>query len=175
MAFLQAKDVGLIEALKEPVSGINKKRQSSLQGRIGGISDQAKANMLGRGVAKSDYIPEQISQAGEMGSRGIEDALLGALGESSLGENKKQREHEANLALIEEISALSKPSVLQQVLGGLSGAAQAGAQFGGLYQALGKNKAGMEYADYRGPRPSYTSKLDLLNYRPRESLMRGGY
>lgn len=163
---ITASDISLLSELKAPISAINKKRQSSLTSRVGGVSDEARASMAGRGVAQSDYIPQEIGRASAMESRGIEDALLGALGGASYDEAKKQREHEQNLALAEEIGALSAPTLLQEILGGLGGGAKTGFQFSQLYDALNKNKPGMEYAGYSGPRPSYTSKLDLL---------RGGY
>lgn len=153
-----ASDIGLIESLKGPLSGVNKKAQGRLTGALGRVSGQANENMRARGVMQSDYIPQEVSRAGTTASTGIEDTLLGALGGASYDEFGKQKEHEANLALAREIGALSAPTLLQQILGGLGGGANAAGQFGSLYSALNNRPSSGSYQS-----PSYKSRLRLNN------------
>lgn len=157
MAFTTAGDVALLDPLKDPLAAIKRKRQSALDAELGKISSQATESMRGRGVSRSDYIPQEISRAGGMASRGIEDTLLGALGGASYDELQKKQEHDRNLALAREIGSLSAPSLLEQILGGLGGAAGAGAQFGSLFSALGKKKKGLEYGGGSGELPDSLS------------------
>lgn len=132
-----ASDVGLLEELRNPLAEINKKRQAGLQGSLGRLGTRETASSRASGRVSGEYIPQELEIAGKRASRGIEDTLGGALGGASYDELLKQKEHEQNLALANEIGALSAPTLLEQILGGLSGGGKAGAQFYGLYNALG--------------------------------------
>lgn len=138
MAFMSASGVRLIDQLRDPLTGINKQRQESLKGSLGRIGSRQTASSRASGRVLGEYAPAELSRAGGMASRSLEDTLLGALGGASFDETRKQQEHQASMALAREIGALSAPSLLQQVLGGLSGGARTGMQFGQLYGALNK-------------------------------------
>jgi hypothetical protein len=138
---LTAGDVKLVDPLKDPLSGINKKSQGSLQSALGRIQAQSLASGRASGRGKSSYIPQELNRASTIGSRGIEDTLYGSLGSVSLKDTLAALEHQRNLALVNEIGDNMSPSLLQEILGGLGAAGQAGANVSGIYNSLGKRGA----------------------------------
>lgn len=142
MAFLTGSKVPLLEELRGPLRQIGAGRRNSLKSSIGGISERQAASSRASGRVLGEYAPAALSEAGTQAYGGIEDALLGALGGASLDEVQKRKEHEDNLALVQQIGDLNSPSTLEEVLMGLSGGAKAGGQAASLYQALGKGGGG---------------------------------
>lgn len=156
-----AKDIKLLDPLKGYTEANRARGQGGLDAALSGITGQNAESMKARGVTHSDYIPAELTRAGGAASRGLEDTLLGQLGGGTYDEFKKEQEHQRNLDLVNEIGALSAPTLLQEILGGLSGGAKTGLQFSQLYSALKKPQDGLEYGNYSGPRPSYGSRLNL--------------
>lgn len=151
---LFADNISLRQPLMDPLRKINRKAQDSLQAALGNIAARQQASALASGRIRGEYAPAELALAGQNASTSIEDALAGALGGTSYSEQLKDMEHKRNLDLAREIGALSAPSLLEQVLGGLGGASKTGAQFYGLYEGVRKPKVGNN-------RPSYGSPLRL--------------
>lgn len=139
---LIASGVKLLDPLKDPLGGIAKQRKTSLQDELGRISGNATASAAASGRPMGEYAPAQLERSGMMGARGIDDTLAGVLGKGSYDENQSQLEYDRNMQLAKAIGSASKPSLLQEILGGLRGGAQAGGQIGGIYQALGRRSPG---------------------------------
>lgn len=157
MAFLAASNVPLLDQLKDPLSGINKKAQANLQDILGQLGTQATTSAKASGRTTGSYAPAELARVGTNASNTIQDTLLGALGGTSYDELLKQKEQERNLALARRIGDLSAPSLLQQILGGLGSGAQTGAQFYSLFHAL--KKPGLEYGGGSGRLPPSLSLI----------------
>lgn len=180
MAFLAGGDVKLLDPLKAPLSGINKKAQGSLQEALGKIGDRQTQSARASGRVRGEYAPAELGRAGTMASSSIEDALSGALGNASYDEVRKQKEHEQNLALAREIGDLTAPSVIQQILSGLGGGANAAGAGKALYDSLGRQSYGASTpVDYGTASSSYfgfNPSLDRIRgYREYPNELRGGY
>lgn len=181
MAFLAGNDVKLLDPLKAPLSGINKKAQGSLQEALGKIGERQTESARASGRIRGEYAPAELGRAGTMASSSIEDALAGALGNASYDEIRKQKEHEQNLALAREIGDLTAPSVLQQVLSGLGGAASAAGAGKALYDSLGRQSYNASTpVDFGISSPSYygldyPSMDRIRGYRQYPNELRGGY
>lgn len=104
----------------------------------------------------STYATERFDKLGGLSQGGLKTNLESVLGNTSYGDWKNERDYQHNVALAERIGGLMAPSVLQQVLGGLSGAAQAGGDIYGAYSNFSKRpqkKAG----------PGISSSYDLYD------------
>lgn len=151
MAFLDAGGVRLIDDLRMPLKRTNQKSQDLLRQALGRIGGRQNAS----GAPRGEYFGQELQRAGNTASLGIEDDLLGALAGGSYEEAMQQKEHEASLALAQEIGDLSAPSTLEQVLAGLGGGARAGGQFSQLYRRFRKPS--------RGPAALTQSDVDWRN------------
>lgn len=179
MAFMTGSDVKLLDPLKDPLSKINKKSQSSLQDALNQIGARQTASANASGRVQGQYAPAELARAGNQASLGIEDALAGAYGGASYDELKKQQEHEQNLALAREIGDLTAPSVLEQVLSGLGGGVRTGGQAYALYNQLG-NQGGYSNrtpVDFGFSNPStfglnYPDPRKLRGYDEEPSMLR---
>jgi hypothetical protein len=139
---LFAGDVKLNDSIRGPLSSINKKAQGGLEAALGRIGSRQKASSVASGRVEGTYAPAELARGGAQASSGIEDALLGALGNTSYDEMTKDHDQEQNLALANEIARLNAPSVLEQVLSGLGGGAKAAGGFASLYKSLNRNQTG---------------------------------
>ena len=112
------------------------------------------------------YADQRLAQAQKLSNLGLRGNLESVLGGAGYGTYKINREAEQNRNLAQYIGDLNKPSILQEVLGGLSGASQTGGQFAGLYSSLGKRKPG--YVPQETPNYDYYgtggSGLNLYGY-----------
>ena len=142
MAGLVAGKVPLLDELKDPLTGIKQKRQGSLDSALGKISNRSKISATSIGRPQGEYAGFSMGQAGEMGSRGIDDALLGVAGTGSYNDVLAEQDYQRNLALADELGSLNSPSTFEEIMGGLSGAGNAAGKFGGLYKALSKRSRG---------------------------------
>lgn len=149
---LGAADIGLSDPLKDPLGKIAGQTQGNLSNALGRIKGQAATSSIASGRPVGQYQGEAIGRANTLASRGINDALGGTLGGASLKDKQNQIEFENNMALANEIGALNAPNLLQQVLGGVGGAANTGLKFKGLSDALGKN--GSTGSSYQETSPS---------------------
>ncbi|MCI0562723.1 MAG: hypothetical protein MN733_29940 [Nitrososphaera sp.] len=133
---LVAGGVKLLRDLKDPLTGISAKRRGSLESELGRLTGRARAGQIATGRPQGEFIGQELGRAGDLGSRRIDDALLGILGEGSLRDFRSEQDFQRNAALAEEIGAALAPSLLQQITSGLGGLGQAGLQGAGLFQAL---------------------------------------
>jgi len=167
---LTAGNVKLIDPLKDPLTGINKRAQGSLQAALGRIQGQSLASGRASGRISGSYIPQELNRASTMGSRGIEDTLYGGLGGASLKDMLAAQEHQRNLELVNEIGGELSPSILQQIFGGLGAAGQAGAGISSIYSSLNK-KQPTNTSIY----PGYAKIPDFGYGQQYPSMMRRGY
>jgi hypothetical protein len=135
---LFANGISLTDKLRDPLSAINSGSQDKLSLALGAIGDRQRASNRAVGRTQGSYAPAELSRATQTASTGLKDKLLGALGDASYSEYKKNRDHQRNMALVNEIGDLSAPSILEQILGGLGGGAKAGGEFYSLYNSLNK-------------------------------------
>ena len=135
---LFGSDVELLGQLKEPLSGISRKRRGSLEESLGRISGQLQRNAGIAGRPQSDYIPQELTRASERSLQDVDNALLGVLGEGSLQDYNDEQDYQRNIKLAKEIGSILSPSIIQQIAGGLGGAGNAALQFKSLYDSLGR-------------------------------------
>lgn len=135
---LLASDVKLADPLKAPLGQINAGGQKSLADALGTLDTGARTSAKASGRVMGGYTGQALGRANTAASRGIEDRVGGVLGGASLQDTQNEREFQANMALANELGGLMSPTMLQEILGGLGGAAQTGGQFASLYNALGK-------------------------------------
>lgn len=136
---LEASDVKLLPELNAPLSAINTKGQSNLSDALGSLTSRETTSAQASGRTPGVYAPQQISKAGSRASSGLEDALRGVAGGSSLKDTQNQREYEANMKLASEIGSINAPSMFQQLMSAATLGGSSAGEFKGLYDALGKN------------------------------------
>lgn len=110
------------------------------------ISD-SYAKLRGGISPNSDYATSRFNKLGTLAQGNLKSNLEGALGSSSYGDWKSQRDFEQNYALAKLTGELNAPSTLEQVLGGLGGAMRTGGDIYGLYNSFKKpSKLGGSYS-----------------------------
>lgn len=138
MAFMTAENTKLLDPLKGTYAGYNQAGQNSLADALGTLTNQAKTSQLASGRVQGQYIPQALGRANTMASQGITNSLGGALGDASLKDAQSQQEFERQMALAREIGSINSPNTLQEIIGGLSGAAGTIGSGASLYQALNR-------------------------------------
>lgn len=141
---LVAGDVRLdrLSGIRGPLEDIGSNAQASLSGALSGARTSFDKNRRTAGRIKSTYAPQRFNEVGDLASRQLEDSLYGGVGKASLSDLLAQKQFEQDVALANEIGDINRPSTLQEVLGGLGGAATLGAEGYGLYSGLGKHGGG---------------------------------
>lgn len=127
------------QTLVDALGGIGEKQQNNLnnifsKARTTATQDNA-ARSVGHDTTASPYIENRLATGQTQASSGLRGSLEGILGNTAYEDFQGQQGFDADAALAAEIGRLNKPSTLEEILGGLSGAAGAGGQ---LYGALGK-------------------------------------
>lgn len=159
---LFAGDIKLTDALKDPLKKTAKVGQDRLSSALGRVNDRFAAGASASGRPVGEYAPAEIGRAGELASRGIDDRLLGVLGQGSYGDYKGQRDFDRQMALAEEIGGLLSPSLAQEIFSGIGSAAQLGGQAYGLSKALGGRGGGGGNVPYGTSSNSFSYNMDQL-------------
>lgn len=129
-----AKDIGVDPTLMALVGAPGEAAGNSIRA----VYDRTKSR-----YKDSDYANERLGQANTQAMAGLQGSLEGVLGDTAYKNSTAQRGFQEDYDLANYIGELNEPSTLEEILGGLSGAAQAGGQ---LYGAAPK----------RGPKaPAY--------------------
>lgn len=139
---MTADKVKLLDPLKGQLGGYAKSGQNSLSDALGTLNNQATTSAQASGRVMGDYQGQALGRANTMASRGINDSVAGLLGGASLKDAQSQQEFEQKMALAREIGAMNSPTMLQEIIGGISGGANVAGQGASLYQALGNRGGG---------------------------------
>lgn len=138
---LTAGDVTLGDPLKKPLHGIQSGAQTSLADSLGASLGNATASQVASGRVRGDYTGKELGRASAAAGRGVDDALMKVLGETSLKYKQNELGYQDNLALASRIGALNKPSTLEEILAGLGGGADTALKAKGLWDALNAGKS----------------------------------
>jgi len=138
---IQASGVKISPDLTGAISGIganayntigsnyNKARQQQMQeGNVLGLPSAA--------TGPNSYGAQRMAATQGLDVGNLESALGGGLGETSYQDTLSQRDFLQKQQLAEEAAKLAKPSLLQEILGGIGSVGGTGAQ---IYGAWGKN------------------------------------
>jgi hypothetical protein len=151
------------QTLVDALGGIGDTQQNNLNNIFDKARSRYAADSSVRGVAPgSPYAESRFGQAQTMANSGLRGGLEGILGDTSYNDFLGQQGFDQQYGLAAEIGRLNKPSTLEEILGGLGGAAQTG---GNLYGALGQR--GSPRSQPMATRPP----LDMYDY-PYASMMR---
>lgn len=141
---LFGKDIKVLDTLKNPLSQISGQRRGALETELGRIGSRATASADASGRTRGSYIPAELGRASQMAGAGIDNTLLGVIGGASKKDAYSARDYMQNMQLAKMIGKLNKPSVLQEVLGGLGDIAGTGSQLYGAFKGkfgTGGNRA----------------------------------
>ena len=164
MAFLGAGDVKLLEdyGVRSSLKKANKGSQDLLEQALQRIGDRQTASSKASGRVRGQYAQQELGLAGDRASLGIEDQLAGLLAGGSYDELNKQKEHEQNLALAEEVGRLNKGGSTQELLAALGAAGQLGGTAYGIYN--GRQRDTSRVPNANGSLPSSLSLLQGSGY-----------
>lgn len=113
---------------------INKNYAGAQQGLA---NDAAARGMNPAGsVGPNSYAGNRFATTQGLDTGNLESALGGGLGNTAYQNALAQRDYTQNVGLANEVGALNKPNLLQQVLGGIGNVGGTAAQ---VYGAWGKN------------------------------------
>lgn len=126
-------DPSLAKALGAPM----KKGQNDIGSVYDRIRTGFKADSKARGVTEGSYAPGRINTAQDLSEQDLTNRLQAVLGDTAYKDFQGDRGYSQQEGLAREIASLNSPSTLEEILGGLGGAAGVG---GGLYAALGNRK-----------------------------------
>ena len=116
---LFAGDVKLGKPLNQALAPIATRSQGRLQDVIGRVSARNRSGQVASGRPRGEYADFALGQAGDIASRGIDDSLLGVLGNTSYKDTLSQRDHLQQVALAKMLGSMAKPSSLQEIVGGV--------------------------------------------------------
>lgn len=140
---LLASDVKLPSNLTTVLGQQGQGAQNSLNDVYSRIKSQFGADQKARGVRSgdpNDYFSSRIGTGQNMSNLGLRGGLESVLGDTGYKDTLSERDYQQNYELAKRIGDLMSPSILEQVLGGLGGGAQAGGQFYGLYDKFQKQQ-----------------------------------
>lgn len=133
---LLAGDIQLTEALKDPLSSIGRKATSRLEDVMGRVRNRFSQGASVMGRPQGEYAGQEFSRAGTMAQRGLDDRLLGLLGEGSRKNKIADRDHQRKMALAKLTGGMNKPSTLEEIMGGIGLAGQTLPAFMGAGKSL---------------------------------------
>lgn len=154
---LFAGSVKSLPQLGDALGGIQKTQGNNLSK----VFDRVRSRFQSEGNPKSDYFDQRMGVAQDFANRGLESSLEGVLGDASYKDALSERDHGQNMQLVQRIGALNKPSTLEEVLMGLSGAAGVAGQFAPLYKSL-SNRTPNYVPSYGSARNPYADALDIF-------------
>jgi hypothetical protein len=155
MAILPS-DISLPKDLTSILGQIGTPQQAKITDIYGRMRKQASADTnlpAWMRVRPGGYTDTTLSKGENISQAGLKSGLEGVLGETGYGDWKAERDYQQNMALAKRIGDLMAPSLLEQVLGGLGGGAQAGGQMYGLFKGFSKPSS-TQYAE-TGPMMNY--------------------
>ena len=120
--------------LADMIGGIGTTQQNNLSNVFNKARSTVANDSAVRGTSPSPYIEGRLGQSQDMAGRNLRGGLEGILGDTAYKNFQGERGYLQDERTAREIGALNKPTTLEEILGGLSGAAGAG---GTLYGALG--------------------------------------
>lgn len=151
-----AKDIGVDPTLMALVGAPGEAAGNSIRA----VYDRTKSR-----YKDSDYANERLGQANTQAMAGLQGSLEGVLGDTAYKNSTAQRGFQEDYDLANYIGELNEPSTLEEILGGLSGAAQAGGQiYGAMPKRQQKRQPQTEYpvtfGEYSDPDSSIMSMYD---------------
>lgn len=158
---LYSSDVKIDPTLSGTLSGVGTPAYNTINSNY----DAAKKKLMGdasaRGmngaaaVAPGSYAGTRLAATQGLDTGNLETALGQGIGSTAYNNTLQNREYNQNTQLANEIGALNKPDLLQQIL---SGVGNVGGTAAGIYGAWGKNAKAptpaSPVASYQQP-PSY--------------------
>lgn len=138
---LTASGVAISPELTAVLGQQGKGPQNSINEVYNRIRSRFGADQQARGMPANpagSVFGERATAAQGQSNAGLKSSLESVLGNTAYSDAKAQRDYNANTQLAQLVGSLNKPSPLEEALSALSGTAQAGGQFAGLYQALNK-------------------------------------
>lgn len=150
--------------LSASLGAIGNKQGNTIGNVYSRIRNRAATEATAPTMRPSPYLADRLGTAEDFSQKGLSGALEGVLGDTSYKDSLAERDYQQNIGLAKRIGDLNKPSLMQEILGGLSGGAKAGGGFASLYQALGQAKGGSGAPSFGTASNPYGQNLDdILN------------
>lgn len=122
------------------------------------------------GAGLGDYAKERLGTQEGLDTQGLSNSLYANLGNAGYEDWKAIRDFNQKKQLAQETADVLKPSLFEQIMGGLSGGSRAALQGAQLYSLLGSKKGGG--TPYPASKMTSPSDLyDLYDYHPGGTLM----
>lgn len=187
---LYAGDVKLPTDLGPAYSGVAGTAEGRIASRYKQLGDRQTLEGAVRGMTpgSNSYGPQRFATQKGLDTGSLEAALGGQLGQAGYTNTKNIRDYNQQRQIASLIGNAMRPDIAQQIMGGLSGGANAVGQYAALFNSLG-GKTPDSYSPYTSPLslnpgfgasryglPSYDEEYDPYAYGPntRSLMYRGG-
>lgn len=140
---VEASGIPLDQELRNQLGRIGSNQGNTVSNVYNRIRQRAATEARSPNVQPSDYLGERLNTGETLSQLSVKSGLENVLGNTAYGQYKSARDYNQNEALARYIGSLNKKSLLEEILGGLSGAAKPIGQFAGLYNSLGTRGNGV--------------------------------